>query len=76
MLRRVRKRACRNRRNPSSPRPPGCSCFTSSTQPSSSSKRTSVWGKSPHCSRIAWGIVTWPLLVMRMVTEAGGAKGQ
>ena len=23
-----------------------------------------MWGNSPHCSRIAWGIVTWPLLVM------------
>lgn len=57
MLRRVRRRACRNRLL-------------------SSLKCTSAWDKSPHCSRIAWGIVTGPLLVMRMATAAGGAKEQ
>ena len=26
-----------------------------------------MWGNRPHCSRISWGMVTWPLLVIRMV---------
>ncbi|MEY4801046.1 MAG: hypothetical protein RLZZ213_1493, partial [Cyanobacteriota bacterium] len=28
------------------------------------------------CSRIAWGIVTWPLLVMRMVAAAADTNNQ
>jgi len=27
-------------------------------------------GNRPHCSRISWGMVTWPLLVIRMVRRA------
>ena len=42
----------------------GCS---SSTRPHYTTKRTWVWGNRPHCSRISWGMVTCPLLVIRMV---------
>jgi hypothetical protein len=35
------------------------------------SNSTSAWGRSPSWSRIAWGIVTCPLVVIRIPTPTG-----
>jgi ABC-type phosphate/phosphonate transport system ATPase subunit len=40
--------------------------FSRNTLPPSSTKCTSVCGSRPQRSRMAWGMVIWPLLVTRI----------
>src|SRR4051794_8464928 len=40
------------------------------TSPSSITKSTSVFGSIPVASRTAWGIVTWPFDVIRIIVLA------
>ena len=74
VLRRVRRRARRSRCRPSLPGELSAGSFSISTRPSSTRKRTWVWGNRPHCSRISWGMVTWPLLVIRITRRAHNSK--